>query len=173
MRRWGIPCKNPKSKTQDQKAEIPKTQTMKPPFTAILIAMSLLPLTAQETKPAAPPAAETPKTAVKHVEAAAAKELLDVAAEKKDGKTVVLDVRTPEEFKDGHLAGAVNIDFMARDFPDQVAKLDKTKTFVVHCQSGRRSKKSLETFQKLGFKSIVHLDNGFSGWQKAGLPVEK
>jgi rhodanese-related sulfurtransferase len=54
-----------------------------------------------------------------------------------------------------------------------VAKLDKGKTYIVHCQSGRRSTNSLETFTKLGFKNIVHLDKGFGDWQKAGLPVEK
>ncbi len=145
---------------------------MKTQLTAIF-AMSVLPLSAQETKPAAPPAAEAAKTTVKHADAAAAKKLIDDAATKKDGKLVVLDVRTPDEYKEGHIAGAVNVDFLGKDFADQLAKLDKEKTYVVHCRSGGRSTKSLETFQKLGFKSIVHLDNGFGSWQKAGLPVEK
>jgi rhodanese-related sulfurtransferase len=109
---------------------------------------------------------------VKHADASGAKKIIDDSAAK-DGKVVVLDVRTPEEFKASHIPGAVNVDFKAKDFAEQVAKLDKGKTYVVHCGSGRRSTSSLETFKKLGFKSIVHLDNGFGGWQKAGLPVEK
>ena len=145
---------------------------MKTQLTAIL-AMSVIPLSSQEPKPAAPPAAETAKTTVKHADAAAAKKLIDDAAAKKDGKLVVLDLRTPDEYKEGHIAGAVNVDFLGKDFADQLAKLDKEKTYVVHCRSGGRSTKSLETFQKLGFKSIVHLDNGIGGWQKAELPVEK
>ena len=145
---------------------------MKTQLTALL-AMSVLPLSAQEPKPAAPPAAEAAKTTVKHTDAAAAKKLIDDAAAKKDGKLVVLDVRTPDEYKEGHIAGAVNVDFLGKDFAEQLAKLDKEKTYVVHCRSGGRSTKSLETFQKLGFKTIVHLDNGFGSWQKAGLPVEK
>lgn len=127
---------------------------------------------ADDAKPAAPPAAES-KDGVRHTDAAGAKKLLDHAAAKKDGKLVVLDVRTPEEYKAGHIAGAANIDFKAADFADKVGKLDKNKTYIVHCQSGRRSTSSLETFKKLGFRNIVHLDSGFAGWEKAKLPVTK
>ena len=145
---------------------------MKTQLTALLIAMSVCSISAQESKPAAPAATEA-KDGVKHVDAAGAKKVLDEAAAKKDAKVVVLDIRTPEEYKEGHIAGATNIDFKAKDFADNVAKLDKTKTYVVHCQSGGRSTRSLETFKTLGFKSIVHLDGGFSGWEKAKLPVAK
>jgi phage shock protein E len=138
---------------------------MKLQLVAIIFAISTLTASAQEAKPSNDP--------VKHADAAGAKKLIDDSAAKKDGNVVVLDIRTPEEYKTGHIAGAVNVDFKGKDFADKVAKLDKEKTYVVHCQSGGRSTKSLETFKKLGFKTIVHLDNGFGGWQKAGLPVEK
>ena len=145
---------------------------MKTPLTAIILAMSALTSFAQETKPAAP-AADTAKDGVQHADAAAAKKLIEDSTAKKDGKVVVLDIRTPDEFKEGHIAGAVNVDFLGGKFPDEVAKLDKEKTYVVHCRSGGRSTKSLETFKKLGFKAIVHLDGGFAGWEKAKLPVTK
>lgn len=145
---------------------------MKTQLTALILAMSAVTLTAQEKKPAAP-AADAVKDDVKHTSATGAKKLIDDSAAKKDGKIVVLDIRTPEEFKDGHIAGAVNVDFKEKDFAAKVAKLDKSKTYIVHCQSGGRSTKSLEVFKKLEFKSIVHLDNGFGSWEKAGLPVEK
>jgi len=138
---------------------------------ALILALAVMPLAADEPK-AAPPAAES-KDGVKHVDAAGAKRLLDESAAKKDGKVVVLDVRTPDEYKAGHIAGSTNIDFSAADFAAKVAKLDKDKTYVVHCQRGGRSTRSLETFQKLGFKSIVHLDGGMAGWKEAKLPVEK
>lgn len=145
---------------------------MKTRLTALIIAMSALSVSADDKKPATP-AADAAKDGVKHADAAGAKKLIDDSAAKKDGKVVVLDIRTPDEFKGGHIAGAVNVDFKEKDFADKVAKLDKDKTYVVHCQSGGRSTKSLEIFKKLGFKAIVHLDNGFGGWEKAGLPVEK
>jgi phage shock protein E len=138
----------------------------------LILTLASLPLTADEPKPASPPAAEA-KDGVKHVDAAGAKKLLDEAAAKKDTGVVVLDVRTPDEYKSGHIAGAANIDFNAADFAEKVGKLDKEKTYVVHCQRGGRSTKSLETFRKLGFKNLVHLDGGMAGWEKAKLPVEK
>ena len=103
----------------------------------------------------------------KHVQAAEAAKLIS------DGKITVLDVRTADEFGEGHIKGAKNIDIFADDFAAQLGKLDKTKPVLVHCQSGGRSTRSLETFEQLGFKDVTHLDGGFAGWSKAGLPVEK
>jgi rhodanese-related sulfurtransferase len=97
------------------------------------------------------------------------------AAEKlvKEGKVTVVDVRTINEYKQGHIAGAKNIDFTESDFEGKVAKLDKSKPYLVHCASGHRSTNSLETFKKLGFQSIYHLDGGLKAWEGAGKPVEK
>jgi rhodanese-related sulfurtransferase len=102
-----------------------------------------------------------------HVDADAAAKLVE------EGKVVVLDVRTADEYNGGHIAGAKNIDFTENDFAEKAGKLDKSKPYLVHCASGRRSTASLEVLQKLGFKSIYHFDGGFKGWEKAGKPVEK
>ncbi|NNC89761.1 MAG: rhodanese-like domain-containing protein [Akkermansiaceae bacterium] len=85
----------------------------------------------------------------------------------------VLDVRTPEEFADGHLAGAINVDFQAPDFAAQAGKLDKETPYLVHCRSGRRSEASLKILEELGFQKIYHLDGGISAWEQAGKPLEK
>jgi rhodanese-related sulfurtransferase len=106
-------------------------------------------------------------TKIEHVDAAGAAKL--IAAQ----KVIVLDVRTPAEFEDGHIQGAKNLDFLASDFERQLAELDRDKTYLVHCASGRRSTNSLATFKQLGFKHVVHLDGGFRAWQKAGQPVVK
>ena len=90
-----------------------------------------------------------------------------------DGKVAVIDVRTPDEFKDGHIKGAKNIDIMANDFEAQLGKLDKTQPPLVHCQAGGRSTRALKVFEKLGFKNLIHLDDGFGGWEAAGKPVVK
>ena len=55
----------------------------------------------------------------------------------------------------------------------ELQKLDKSRAYLVHCASGRRSTKSLETFKDLRFQSIYHLDGGIRAWQKAGQPVTK
>jgi len=90
-----------------------------------------------------------------------------------EGKVTVLDVRTAEEFAEGHIAGATNINFMAKDFAARVGKLDRDKVYLVHCASGGRSKRCLPQLKQLGFKQIYHLDGGFSAWEEAGKPVAK
>ncbi len=90
-----------------------------------------------------------------------------------EGKVAIVDVRTADEFKDGHIKNAKNIDIMANDFEAQLAKLDKTQHTLVHCQAGGRSMRALKVFEKLGFEHLIHLDEGFGGWEAAGKPVEK
>jgi rhodanese-related sulfurtransferase len=90
-----------------------------------------------------------------------------------DDSVVILDIRTPGEFSQGHIKGAMNIDYLAGDFATNLAALDRDKTYVIHCQSGNRSGRSLSQFRELGFQKVLHLDAGFTGWQKAGQPVQK
>ena len=111
--------------------------------------------------------ARAAETNVNHVNAVQAQKLI---AEK---KVVVLDVRTPEEFAAGHIAGATNLNFRSPDFAKAVSGLDTNKTYLLQCASGNRSTQALPTFQKLQFQSLYHLDGGIKGWEKAGLPVEK
>ena len=85
----------------------------------------------------------------------------------------ILDVRTPGEFAGGHIAGATNLDFLAGGFVDKVARLDRDKTYLVHCATGKRSTNCLAQLEKLGFKRLVHLDGGFKAWQAAGNPITK
>lgn len=85
----------------------------------------------------------------------------------------ILDVRTPGEFAGGHIAGATNLDFLAGGFVDKVARLDREKTYLVHCATGKRSTNCLPQLEKLGFKRLVHLDGGFKAWQAAGNPSTK
>ena len=121
---------------------------------------------ASEPNSITPPSAE-PATGVRHVDPAGAEKLIQ------EKKVIVLDIRTPEEFKEGHIAGATNLNFYAADFARKLDQLDKERTYLLHCASGRRSTTSLGTFKKLKFKSIIHLDGGFKAWQKAGKPLEK
>lgn len=88
-------------------------------------------------------------------------------------KLTVLDVRTADEFKDGHIPGAVNLDVLDNGFKQEVAALDKSKTYLVHCASGRRSANAAGQMKALGFKSVIDLAPGFNGWKAAGKPVEK
>ena len=88
-------------------------------------------------------------------------------------KVTVLDVRSPEEYAEGHIDQAVNLDFLDDSFESKVAKLDKAKPYLVHCAGGGRSTNSLEVFKKLGFTNITHLDGGLKAYTKAGGAVTK
>ena len=84
---------------------------------------------------------------------------------------VVLDVRTPEEFAEGHLDGAVLVDFYDADFAEQLAALDTNVPYLVYCQSGNRSGQALGVMEQLGFSSAADVDGGIAAWSAAGLPV--
>lgn len=86
---------------------------------------------------------------------------------------VVLDVRSSAEYEDGHLPGAKLVDFRSPEFAQQVAKLDKSRTYLVHCAGGVRSAKACVKMVNLGFTNVVNLEGGLSAWEKAGKAVEK
>src|ERR1043166_1759329 len=86
---------------------------------------------------------------------------------------VVLDVRTAKEFAAGHIPGATNLDINSADFDEKLAKLDKTKVYLVHCAAGVRSARACEKMSRAGFQSLTDLRDGFRSWEKAGKPVEK
>ncbi len=84
---------------------------------------------------------------------------------------VLLDIRTPEEYGAGKIAGAVNIDFYDADFRDQLDTLDKDVHYVVYCNSGNRSGQSLPIFEDLGFARVENVATGIAGWYEDGYPV--
>jgi len=97
----------------------------------------------------------------------------DAAALLDDGviQPVVLDVRTPEEFGEGHLEGAVLIDFYGNDFKDTLSELDRDLPYVIYCRSGNRSGQTREIMTDLGFTDVVDIDGGITAWQADGLPT--
>lgn len=84
---------------------------------------------------------------------------------------VVLDVRTPEEFNEGHLANATNIDFYAPDFSANLAALDKDVPYVLYCRSGSRSGTTAQEMRSLGFTEVYEVDGGILSWLNNGLPL--
>jgi rhodanese-related sulfurtransferase len=85
----------------------------------------------------------------------------------------VVDVRTQEEYTNGHLAGAVLIDYYKKDFKSNLSRLDKNKPVFVYCASGGRSGSAVEVLKELGFKQIYDLKGGMNAWARAGKPITK
>ena len=85
---------------------------------------------------------------------------------------VVLDVRTPKEFKESHIKDAINVNFFSLRFASHLKKLDPSKTYLVHCAVGGRSQKAIKPLQKAGIHNIIHMDHGFNRWLEEKLPHE-
>jgi len=84
---------------------------------------------------------------------------------------VILDVRTPEEFAEGYIQNAINLDFYRDDFKTELGKLNKEKTYFVYCKAGGRSASAADMMLKEGFKNVVDLDGGITAWEEAKLPL--
>lgn len=83
---------------------------------------------------------------------------------------VILDVRTPEEFAGGHLAGAVNLDYYAPGFAAALAALDREAPYVLYCRTDNRSAEVREMMRSLGFSEVHEMDGGIVAWAEQGLP---
>lgn len=84
---------------------------------------------------------------------------------------VILDVRTPGEFRQGFIEGAVLLDYYASDFRERFAQLDRDATIFMYCRSGNRSSHVLRMADELGFRRVYDLRGGILAWKEAGLPL--
>jgi rhodanese-related sulfurtransferase len=89
------------------------------------------------------------------------------------GRGLLIDVRTPAEFAEGHLPGARLVSIHDEDFSRQVAALDTSQTVFVYCRTDNRSRRALRVMSDSGFRRMVLLLGGINAWKKEGLPVEK
>lgn len=82
-----------------------------------------------------------------------------------DKDVQLVDVRTQDEFNEGHIDDAVNIDYLEDDtFAEKFESFDKNKPVYIYCQVGGRSQKSAKILQELGFKEIFDLKGGYDAW---------
>ena len=85
----------------------------------------------------------------------------------------VVDVRTPEEYAQGHLPNARNIDWNGSDFEKSIVKLDKSKPVFVYCLRQTRTASAASMMRSIGFKEVYELSGGIAAWRSAGLPETK
>ncbi|MFM2136156.1 MAG: hypothetical protein RL021_1556 [Bacteroidota bacterium] len=109
----------------------------------------------------------TENTALRTVDAAAFKQIVDAH------NAVIIDVRRPDEFSESHLDGALNIDVEDASFQEKIKSLDKSETYLVYCRAGRRSMNAANQMTSAGFKDVVNLEGGITGWMDNGYPVTK
>lgn len=128
-----------------------KTRTLASLVVAIVAAVTL---SACSSEPSGPPAFDGT-----HVSASQF-----AAATQVDGVTVI-DVRTPAEFAQGHIPGAINMDVQGPDFAQQVARLDPQGKYALYCHSGNRSRLAQDYFTQVGVTMTVGLDGGIGAWK--------
>ncbi len=94
--------------------------------------------------------------------------------ENKDNSNfVILDVRTPEEFLGEYIENAVNLDYYSDTFRNNLDKLDKNRTYLIYCRSGRRSENALNIMKELDFREVYNMLGGIIKWKSEGLPTTK
>lgn len=85
----------------------------------------------------------------------------------------VIDVRTPEEYSEGHIPNAPNIDFRNDNFIKEISLKEKDSPIVIHCASGGRSKAAASQLIAIGFTKVYDYSGGFSDWKGRGEAIEK
>lgn len=86
-------------------------------------------------------------------------------------ESIIIDVRTPEEYNLGHLPNAINIDYYGNTIEQQFAQLPKNKTLLIYCRSGGRSAKSCSMLENMGYQNVYNLEGGIGAWSNAGYAV--
>lgn len=86
---------------------------------------------------------------------------------------VIVDVRTPEEFQQGHVPNAINIALSEIIDNPAILTFSKGKPIILYCRSGYRAGKAADALKNHGYQNLRHLDGDMQGWLKAGLSVQK
>ena len=96
-----------------------------------------------------------------------------IAKHKNNADFIILDVRTPREFKSGHIEKAILLDYYSKTYTDELKRLDKTKTYLIYCRTGNRTGKTMKMIKNMGFSRVYNMAKGIKGWRSKGFPVTK
>ncbi|MDA2946129.1 MAG: rhodanese-like domain-containing protein [Actinomycetota bacterium] len=88
-----------------------------------------------------------------------------------DQSPVIIDVRTPAEFAEGHIDGARLIDISSPTFVADIDALNRTSVYLVYCRSGNRSSVATAQMRELGFDAVYELDGGVIAWSNEGFEL--
>ena len=91
----------------------------------------------------------------------------------KSENQTIIDIRTPGEFRDGFIKGAVNINLFDKTFLEQVSKFDKEQPIFIYCRSGNRTSSASRKLRNYGFKLVYDLDGGIKNWKRANNEIVK
>src|SRR5271157_1559819 len=140
-------------------------------FVLILLLMTGCIQTTVQTTPI-PPTTSTATTTTASVPTISAPDAYNLIQQNRNNaEFVIVDVRTAGEFNAGHIAGAVNIDYTSVQFTADVSLLDKSKQYLVYCQTGVRGAAATQVMIGLGFSNVQNIAGGITAWIQDGYPV--
>lgn len=84
---------------------------------------------------------------------------------------VIIDIRTAEEYASEHIENTTNLDFYSETFREELDKLDKNKTYLIYCRTGRRTAIARGIMEELGFREVYNMLGGITQWEAKGLPT--
>jgi len=96
-----------------------------------------------------------------------------VEEKKGDPNFIIIDLRTPKEYSEGHIPGAVNVNFYSEDFREELEKFEKDNVYLIYCRSGHRSGLTVPLMKELGFKEVYELEGGILEWISRGYALER
>lgn len=103
---------------------------------------------------------ENDQTTIKRVD----KKAFETAIE--SGDYILFDVRTVEEYMDGHIEGAKSLNVLDDQFDKTISNIDKSQKYLIYCKSGGRSAKALQKMKEAGFTHVLELEGGYQNWTK-------
>jgi rhodanese-related sulfurtransferase len=86
-------------------------------------------------------------------------------------RCTVIDVRTDDEYSEGHLPGAINLDLLNGELAMGIGRLEKDVPCIVYCRRGTRGRKAMDLLQSAGFSEVYNISGGYEQWKAAGLPT--
>lgn len=87
------------------------------------------------------------------------------------GGAIVVDVRDPKKFADGHIKGAMNAEYHPKTFAGDTERIDRKAAIILYCDTGLKTKKAAGELERRGFSRVYVIDGGMAAWKKAGFPV--
>jgi len=84
---------------------------------------------------------------------------------------IIIDVRTSDEFKEGHISGATLFDYYSVTFKEELEKLNRKNIYLIYCRTGVRSRNTLDLMNTMGFNNCFNLLGGIERWKDMGMPI--
>jgi molybdopterin/thiamine biosynthesis adenylyltransferase/rhodanese-related sulfurtransferase len=108
------------------------------------------------------------KSEIEEVDAARARELAESAE-----PPLLIDVREPDEWQDGHIPGAVHVPRAYLESRIEAAAPDRSQPVLVYCAGGARSAFAAKSLEELGYENVVSLAGGYTDWKQNGFPTQQ